>query len=105
MISKVSDTARITEMWQRHEGSKGCWENGAKRPAWPRVATNLPFVKKKKKKRERESSICKLQILVKQGQLVHHIQQPSIGLTAQSSDAELPTMGQVTALLSTSASF
>ena len=37
-------------MTQIQEVSKCYWKNGAARLAWHRVATNLPFVKKKRKK-------------------------------------------------------
>lgn len=83
----------------RHRDMKGAKAAGKMAPTdllgpgWPQ--TFHLFRKKKKQS---------LQIAVKQGQLVHHIQ-PSTGLTAWPSDAELPTKGQVTTLPSTPASF
>ena len=40
-------------MTQIQEVSKCYWKNGAARLAWHRVATNLPFVKKKKERKKK----------------------------------------------------
>ena len=41
---KVSNTVRITKMWQRHKMSKCWWENGANRLAQDKAATDLQCV-------------------------------------------------------------
>lgn len=42
---KVWNIVSITKMWNRHESSKYCWENGTNKFVPCRVATNLQFIK------------------------------------------------------------
>lgn len=42
---KVWNAERITKMRQGYEVSKRCWQNGADRHPWCRLATTLQFIK------------------------------------------------------------